>query len=126
MSKAQRSAAARNAARARWAHMHQIETAIDAPEAVRRLLKTYDPALLKWSVANDRYAVVREILVRGDEDARRWLERVLTRKQIRELVRDCAGVGCSELERARLRRALRLTVRDIPTRSHKAELYSAQ
>jgi hypothetical protein len=81
---------------------------------------------LKWGVANDRYAVVREILVRGDDDARRWLEQVLARKQLRELVRDFAGAGCSELERARLRKALRLTVQDIPKRLHKAELWAEQ
>jgi hypothetical protein len=126
LSPAQRSRLARVAARARWAAARQFETAQDAPEAVRRLLKTYDPAQLKWSIPIDRYAVVREILVRGDGAARRWLRRVLPRKQVRNLLRAFAGAGCSEPERARLRKAFRLTVRDIPKRPHKPALWTEQ
>jgi hypothetical protein len=118
-----RATLARLAARVRWARVREIETAQDAPEAVRRLLKTYDPKQLRWDLANDRYAVVCEILVRGDDDARRWLRGVLPRKQIRELVRSFRGAGCSETERVQLRKALRLSVREIPKRPHKPALW---
>jgi hypothetical protein len=126
LSPAQRSRLARVAARARWASKRDLETAQDAPEAVGRLLKTYDPAQLKWSVPTDRYAVVREILVRGDDAAQRWLQRVLPRKQVRDLLRAFAGAGCTEPERVRLRKAFRLTVRDIPKRPHKPALWAEQ
>jgi hypothetical protein len=90
---------------------------------VRRLLKSYDPAQLRWSVLDDRYAIVREVLVRGNEDAKQWLSRVLPRSDVRKLVREYAGTGCSEGERARLRKQLRLTIKDIPRRPHLPELW---
>jgi hypothetical protein len=44
---------------------------------VQRLLKTYDPKALRWANRDDRHAIVREILVRGDAVARQWLRRKL-------------------------------------------------
>lgn len=95
-----------------------IATALDAPIEVRRLLKSYDSSALRWEDLNDRYAIIREILVRGDNGARRWLRRVLPRREVREIVRQYAGAGCSEPDRARLRRALALTTVDLPTRPY--------
>jgi hypothetical protein len=109
---------ARRAARARWAQRRIIVTARDAPVEVRRLLKSYDHSALRWAEPNDRYVIVREIIVRGDDGAKRWLRSVLRRDQVRELVRQYHGAGCSEPQRAKLRSELRLTVDDIPTRPY--------
>lgn len=127
LSRTRRSAIARHAVQVRWARARaaaRLVTANDAPEAVRRLLKTYDPARLRWAVRDDRYAIVKEVLTRGDDNARAWLLGVVSWNDVRELVREYAGTGCSEIERARLRRELRLTVEDIPHRPHRAELWS--
>jgi hypothetical protein len=124
LSAAKRKQIASRAAQARWARVPTPVTAQDAPESVRRLLKTYDPRELRWAVARDRYAVVREVLVRGDEDAKRWLGRVLRRDQLRALAREYAGTGCSEPERALLRRELGLTTRDIPKRPYLNALWN--
>jgi hypothetical protein len=86
--------------------------------AVRRLLKSYDPAALRWKNRNDRYAIVREILVRGDAVARRWLGGRLSRDYLRKLVRAYRGAGCAEPDRQVLRRKLALTARDIPVRPY--------
>lgn len=118
MSVRERRERARFAAAARWAARRSIVTVPDAPETVRRLLKSYDPATLRWSKADDRYAVVREILVRGDEAANRWLRGVLSRDQVRELVRRYAGAGCNEPEREKLRKELRLGPEAIPVRPY--------
>src|SRR3954471_13557974 len=64
MSAAQRSRLAAAAARTRWARRSRVRTAEDAPEAVRRLLKSYRPSALKWSDPDHRYVVVREVLLR--------------------------------------------------------------
>jgi hypothetical protein len=101
----------------------KVQTAADAPEPVRRLLKTYDPAALSWAESAARYTVVREILVRGDAEARKWLGHVLTPRQVRALVKAFAGTGCSEPERERLRQELRLGERDIPKRPYLAALW---
>jgi ribosomal protein L15E len=93
-------------------------TAAEAPEAVRRLLKSYDVAALKWAESDHRYAIVREILVRGDDEAARWLHKILRLSEIRELVRRYRGAGCSEPERQKLRKEFRLTVDDIPSRPY--------
>ena len=53
---------ARLAARARWQRAADSLTAADAPMAVQRLLKTYDPGSLRWANRDDRHAIVREIL----------------------------------------------------------------
>jgi hypothetical protein len=95
-----------------------ITTGEDAPIEVRRLLKSYEPSALRWARSDDRYVIVRAILVRGDDRAQRWLRSVLRRDQVRELVRQYGGAGSSEPERARLRRALRLTLEDIPARPY--------
>ena len=95
-----------------------ILTAAEAPETVRRLLKSYDVAALKWAESDHRYAIVREILVRGDDQAARWLHKVLRRVEIRELVRRYRGAGCNEPERQKLRKEFRLTVDDIPSRPY--------
>jgi hypothetical protein len=109
---------ARRAALARWARRSAILTAQDAPESVRRLLKTYDPAALAWNKPDDRYAVVREILVRGSDEAKGWLRGVLGPRQVRELVRDYRGAGCTEPERQKLRDDLGLTSEDLPVRPY--------
>lgn len=109
---------AAGAAEARWAAARAIRTAADAPQAVRRLLKSYDPASLKWSDLDHRYAVVREVLLRGDDEANAWLGRVLGRNQVRALVRRYRGAGMNEPDRERLRNKLGLTIDDLPSRPY--------
>jgi hypothetical protein len=118
LSPGERAALASTAARARWALRARVRTAADAPLAVRRLLKTYRPASLKWTNSDDRYVVVREILLRGDDEATAWLHRVLARNQVRALIRQYGGAGVSEPDRQRLRAGLGLTTDDIPTRAY--------
>jgi hypothetical protein len=105
---------ARRAAAARWSKRSPIMTASDAPSAVRRLLGSYDPALLRWARVDHRYVIVREILLRGDARAVRWLRGMLSARKIRELIRAYGGAGCNHRERQKLRAALCLTVADIP------------
>jgi hypothetical protein len=108
---------AKRAAQARWARA-RIVTAADAPEVVQQLLKTYDLAALQWAVADHRYAVVREILLRGAPEARAWLARMLRREEVRALLREYRGAGCTEPERKRLRQQFRLTTDALPERWH--------
>jgi hypothetical protein len=109
---------ARLAARARWQKAAETLTAADAPIAVQRLMKTYDPGSLRWANRNDRYAIVREILVRGDASARRWLRRKISQNEIRELIIEYRGAGSNEPDRQILRKKLSLTTDDIPVRPH--------
>lgn len=118
LSPAERQHLARRAATARWTHTRRIVTGQDAPEAVRRLLKSYDPAALRWAKPDHRYAIVREVLVRGDDEAARWLHDVLREAEVRELVRRYRGAGCNEPDRQKLRTTLRLTTDDIPVRPY--------
>ena len=114
LSASQRQAVARRAAAARWAPKLRIVTAAEAPAVVRRLLKSYDPAQLRWARLNHRYVIVREVLLRGDDRAVRWLRGLLFPRELRDLVRRYQGAGCNEIERQKLRTALHLTVDDIP------------
>jgi hypothetical protein len=98
-----------------WAEQRLL-TGRDAPEAVRRLLKTYHPAALLWADPDARYTIVREILVRGDAGARAWLEGVMDRQEARALVADYRGTGCSEPEREKLRREFGFTTDEMPVR----------
>jgi hypothetical protein len=116
MSPSQRQDVARRAAAARWSKS-RILTAAEAPPPVRRLLKGYDPAQLRWAKSNHRYVIVREVLLRGDDRAVSWLRGFLFPREIRELVRRHRGAGCNELERRKLRAALHLTADDIPARA---------
>jgi hypothetical protein len=109
---------ARRAAATRWTRRTKIETARDAPVAVRRLLKSYDPAALRWANLDDRHAIVRQVLLRGDQVAKAWLRGVLRRDEVRELVKAYHGVGCNEIERAKLRAELRLSRVHIPVRPY--------
>jgi hypothetical protein len=109
---------ARLAARARWQKVAETLTAADAPSAVRRLLKTYDPKALRWSNRDDRYAIVREVLVRGDAVARRWLRRKLSENEARELILEYGGAGSNEPDRHILRERLGLSVNDLPVRPY--------
>jgi len=118
LSRSDRQALASRAALARWANRPMIRTAAQAPEAVRRLLKSYDLGALAWTNPDHQYAIVRAILVRGDDQAARWLRRVLSRAKVRDLVQQYRGAGCNEPERQRLRKELRLTVNDIPSRPY--------
>jgi hypothetical protein len=111
-----RAAIARTAALVRWRRAAETLTAAAAPVAVRRLLKTYDPAALRWAERDDRHVIVREILLRGDAVANRWLRRKLSRLEVRSLIRAYAGAGCNEPDRAVLRKKLNLTVKDLPVR----------
>jgi hypothetical protein len=122
LSASKRQRIARRAAQARWARL-RIVTATDAPECVTQLLKTYDPAELDWMVDDHRYAVVREIILRGSTEARRWLARVLRRTEVRALLSQYRGAGCTEPERRRLRARFRLTREDIPERWHLPALW---
>jgi hypothetical protein len=109
---------ARRAAVARWAPKFRIATAAQAPVAVRRLLKSYDHAALRWSSADDRYTIVRGILLKGDDDARAWLRGILRPAQVRALVRAYGGAGCNEPDRKKLRVDLRLSRTDLPVRAY--------
>ena len=93
------------------------ETAADAPESVRKLLKSYEPRELRWQVADHRHLVVVAILTRGNEAAKAWLWRMLYFEEVRELVREYAGAGCAEPDRVLLREKLGLTTADIPRRA---------
>ncbi len=114
----ERRRAARKAARARWQKAAETMTAADAPMAIQRLLKTYDPHSLRWANRDDRHAIVREIVLRGDPSAKRWLRRKLSRTEIRDLIAAYRGAGASEPERQLLRARLRLTTEDIPVRPY--------
>lgn len=93
-------------------------TTADAPEAVRKLLKSYDPKALQWTDAGHRYEVVLAILTRGGDEAKAWLWSVLSRAEVRELVRRYRGAGCAEPDRAKLRRLLGLSTVDVPVRPY--------
>lgn len=97
--------------------MHPLVSAEDAPESVIKLLKSYDPAALLWAERDHRHLIVVAILTRGNEEAKEWLWSVLSREEVRELVREYAGACCAEPERDQLRKELALTTADIPTRS---------
>ena len=112
LSPAERRGMARRAAAARWSNHIRITMALDAPAAVRRLLRGYDLDRLKWRNLDHRYLIVREILLRGDARAIRWLRGALAARQIRDLVRWRGAAGCSEVERQKLRRVLRLDFQD--------------
>jgi hypothetical protein len=114
----ERRAIARDAALHRWSPSRTIETAADAPIEVRRLLKSYEPAELRWAEPDHRYAIVRAVLVYGDASARAWLRTVIRFADMRELARRYRGAVSSEPERVVLRRVLRLTRGDIPVRPH--------
>jgi len=96
----------------------EITTAAEAPVAVRRLLKSYDPAELRWSAPAERYEVVVAILTRGDTEARTWLRQTMSRAEVRALVAEFRGAGCAEPERQRLREQLGLSVDEIPSRPY--------
>lgn len=114
LSGAERRNVARLAARARWQKAAESLTAADAPSAVRRLLKTYDPKALRWVNRDDRHVIVREVLVRGDAVARRWLRRKLSRDEARELILEYGGAGSNEADRHILRKKLGVSVSDLP------------
>lgn len=93
-------------------------TAADAPECVRRLLKSYELEDVRWSEDDERHVIVVSILTRGDAAAKRWLWSVLPRSEVRELVRRYQGAGCAEPDREKLRKQLRLSTADIPPRPY--------
>jgi len=95
-----------------------LRTAADAPESVQKLLKSYHLDDIRWEEKNDRHVIVVAILTRGDSAAKRWLWSVLSRSDVRDLVREYGGAGCAEPDRALLRRQLRLTTADIPKRAY--------
>ncbi len=113
---AERRESARHAAKARWARAGKIQTAEQAPLAVRRLLKGSGLAALRWSNRDDRYAVAKEIVLRGDEAARTWLASMLSARQVRALVISYRGAGCNEADRKKLRHDLALSAADISVR----------
>jgi len=96
-------------------------TAADAPEAVVKLLKSYDPRSLRWRKRDHRHLIVLAILTRGNEEARQWLWSILSEERVRELVRSYRGAGCAEPDRAELRKQLGLTTTDIPI-SHRGRI----
>jgi hypothetical protein len=92
------------------------ETAADCPVSVRQLLKSYDPAQLRWHEPADRWEIVAAILTRGGADAREWLAGQMTREELRELATNFRGAGLDEPDRARVRAELSLTEVEIPAR----------
>ena len=94
------------------------QTAADAPEPVKKLLKSYDPKALRWRVPGHRYEIVVAVLTRGNDQAKQWLWSVLSLSEVRELVRKYRGAGCAEPDRALLRQQLALTDADIPSRPY--------
>jgi hypothetical protein len=105
---------ARRAAAARWTVRSPTATAAAAPAYVRRVLRRYDPKNLSWAKPDHRYVIVREILLSGDARAVQWLRTQLSPRDIRDVVQSYRGAGCSDPERQQLRRALRLTMEDVP------------
>ena len=93
-------------------------TAADAPEPVRKLLKSYEPKALRWSIPGHRYEIVVAVLTRGNDQAKQWLWSALSRDQARKLVRKFRGAGCAEPARVLLRRQLKLSKIDVPTRPY--------
>jgi hypothetical protein len=114
MSAHERQELARRAAAIRWSTRSLIANAADGPSYVRHLLGKFDPSSLRWSNRDHRYVIVREILLRGDDRAVQWLRGFFPARDMRNLVRSYAGAGCSEGERQKLRRALRLSLHDVP------------
>jgi hypothetical protein len=90
---------------------------MDLPMSVLQLVKSYDVSALRWERADDRYAVVREVLDRGSLEARRWLQTQLSREETRQLLREFRGAGFDEPGRQRLRAEYGLTTEDIPVRA---------
>ena len=93
-------------------------SAADAPEAVRKLFKSYDPSALHWDTPGHQHEIVVAILTRGNADAKRWLWKVMSHEEARELVRLHRGAGSAEPERAVLRRELGLSEADLPRRAY--------
>jgi hypothetical protein len=108
---------AREAATARWE-----STVVDPkrgkkfPPAVLEVLKTYDPARLRWDQPGDRWAIVSLILVRGGLAARDWLDARMSRAQLQQLARRFQGAGLNEPDRAKIRAELSLDETAIPSR----------
>jgi len=90
------------------------------PYEVRRLLKSYDVATLSWNNPDDRYAIVREVLTRGDDVAHEWLFETLTMGEVRALVLQYGAAGVAEPGRAMMRQRLGLSVESLPTRPYLA------
>jgi hypothetical protein len=97
---------------------HSIITAAEAPESVRRLLKSYSPNALRWAIPEERYEVVVAVLLRGEPAARAWLDTMLGEADLRGLVAEFRGAGCAEPDRQRLREQLGLTTAEIPRRPY--------
>lgn len=93
-------------------------TAADAPESVRKLLKSYDLKELRWAVRGHRYEIVVAVLTRGNNKAKRWLRSVLSLSEMRALVRKYRGAGCAEPDRALLRKQFHFTEGEIPRRPY--------
>lgn len=115
---AERSELAHLAAVARWSQRPRVATAKDAPGAVRRALRNCNPAELVWADPGHRYMVAWQVMVRGAPAAVKWLRKLLRPKDIRELVARHRGVGCTEPEREKLRKRLRLSPTEIPIRPY--------
>jgi hypothetical protein len=92
------------------------ETAADCPLSVRQLLKSYDPAQLRWRDPTDPWAIVSAILTRGSAHAREWLAVQMTLEELRRLATDFHGAGLDDPDRARVRTELSLSEAEIPPR----------
>jgi len=114
MSADERQELARRAAAIRWSTRSLIANVAEGPSYIRRLLGKFEPSSLRWSNRDHRYVIVREILLRGDHRAVQWLHGFLPARDMSNLVRAYAGAGCTERERQKLRRVLRLSLHDIP------------
>jgi hypothetical protein len=111
---------ARLAASARWAPTttNGGELASTFPGVVRQLLKTYNPAQLRWQEASHRWVIVAAIVTRGSEEAQEWLARRLSMGELRKLARRFKGAGLNEPDRARIRAKLGLDKTAIPSRPY--------
>jgi hypothetical protein len=104
----------------------QPKTAAEAPGAVQQLLRSYDPRKLEWTDPRARWAVVGEVITRGGAEAWAWVLSVMSRSEVQELARWARGSGYCDHDRAKIRKKLRLSLKDVPNRPwgcgfHKAE-----
>jgi hypothetical protein len=81
---------------------------------ISRLLKSWDPAELSWDEPAHRWTVVAQVLLRGDAQARRWLDARLSRDEIRAMIIASGGAGLSAEVLPRLRQLFAIDETAMP------------